>query len=235
MIHRLVLHALQLVLVAAAAGALLVALFGIVPPPTTSFILQSRLGEALRGTAAPIEYQWMPRDRISPDLLLAVIAAEDQLFSQHRGFDIQAIEKAVDNNRRGKTIRGASTITQQVAKNLFLWPGRSYVRKAIEAYFTVVIEMFWSKERILECYVNIVQFGEFTYGAEAAARRFFGVAASELSREQAALLASVLPSPAVLRADAPSAYVRRRQRWILSQMTALGGRAHLRKLAGSEG
>ncbi|HYC55979.1 MAG TPA: monofunctional biosynthetic peptidoglycan transglycosylase [Candidatus Binatia bacterium] len=230
MIRRLLLLVLQIVLIAAAGGALAVALLGLIPPPTTSFILQSRISEMLRGNDVTIDFRWMPRERISPDLLLAVIAAEDQRFSQHQGFDIDAIEEAVERNRRGMPIRGASTISQQVAKNLFLWPGRSYVRKVIEAYFTVLMELFWSKERILEMYVNVAQFGQFTYGAEGAARRFFGVSAAELSREQAALLASVLPSPSAMHADAPSQYVRRRQRWILGQMAALGGREHLRRL-----
>jgi monofunctional glycosyltransferase len=231
MIARLLLLVLEAVLAAAAAGAVLVGVLGFVRPPVTAFMLENSIASLARGRSFDIEYDWVSHEQISPDLMLAVIAAEDQRFRDHAGFDFDAIEKAAEHNRASASIRGASTISQQVAKNLFLWPGRSYLRKGIEAYFTVLIELCWSKRRILEMYVNIAQFGDGTYGAEAAARKFFGVPASRLSGEQAALLAAVLPAPLSLRADAPSSYVRRRQHWILWQMSALGGREHLRRIS----
>jgi len=161
--------------------------------------------------------------RISPNLALAVVASEDQKFPDHWGFDVEAIEKAYSLNQHSHRVHGASTISQQVAKNLFLWSGRSYVRKAIEAYFTVLIEAAWPKRRILEVYLNIAEFGYGTYGAEAAAERYFHKSAARLTRSDAAVMAAVLPSPQHLLISAPSAYVERRRAWILDQMQALGG------------
>ncbi len=231
MIVRLLRHLLQLLVFAAVAGAVLVVVLGFVAPPTTAFILESKVAAMFEGGGERVGYEWVPYTRISPELMLAVVSSEDQRFRDHHGFDLGAIEKAAEHNRRSTSIRGASTISQQVAKNLFLWPGRTYVRKAVEAYFTVLIELFWPKLRILETYVNVVQFGKYTYGAEAAARRFFGVPAAALTPEQCALLAAVLPAPSTLHADAPSPYLRKRQHWILSQMSALGGRGYFRRIA----
>ena len=166
---------------------------------------------------------WVDLDRISPNLPLAVVAAEDQKFPEHWGFDVEAIEKAYSLNQHGHKVRGASTISQQVAKNLYLWSGRSYFRKGLEAYFTVLIEALWPKRRILEVYLNIAEFGYGIYGAEAAAQRFFHKPASRLSRSDAAVLAAVLPNPERLSAAAPSRYVQQRREWILGQMQALGG------------
>jgi monofunctional biosynthetic peptidoglycan transglycosylase len=168
-------------------------------------------------------HSWVALDRISPNLPLAVVASEDQKFPEHWGFDVAAIEKAYALNQHSHKVRGASTISQQVAKNLFLWSGRSYFRKGLEAYFTVLIEAALPKRRILEIYLNIAEFGYGTYGAEAAAQRIFHKPASRLTRADAAVLAAVLPNPQHFSASAPSRYVQQRREWILGQMQALGG------------
>ncbi|HSE13465.1 MAG TPA: monofunctional biosynthetic peptidoglycan transglycosylase, partial [Rudaea sp.] len=155
---------------------------------------------------------------------------EDQLFPEHNGFDFKQIDKALEARERGRRVRGASTISQQVAKNLFLWPGQSWFRKGLEAGITVLIETCWSKQRILEVYLNIAEFGRGTYGVQAASRRFFGKDASRLSRQDAALLAAVLPAPRRFKVEAPSRFVRSRQNWILRQMEALGGTSYLADL-----
>ena len=159
-----------------------------------------------------------------------MVASEDQLFPVHRGFDLESIREAAEGNNQGKRVRGASTISQQVAKNLFLWSGRSYLRKGIEAWFTMLIELIWPKHRILEVYLNIAQFGRGIYGVEAAARTFYHASAARLIPAQAATLAAVLPSPLRMHADRPSRYVRTRRDEILAQMRALGGRAYLKRL-----
>jgi len=189
-----------------------------IAPPTSAFML-AHPGE--------VAYEWRALGDISSELPIAVVAAEDQLFLQHDGFDVEAIRDALDERENGERSRGASTLSQQVAKNLFLWSGRSWLRKGLEAYYTVLIEALWPKQRIVEVYVNIAEFGDGVYGAEAAAQRYFGRPAAQLSAAQAALLAAVLPNPKLLRADAPSAYVRRRQAWIQRQVRQLGGPAHL--------
>jgi monofunctional biosynthetic peptidoglycan transglycosylase len=199
-----------------------------IDPPTSAMMVEARLQARLaheRGYHC--HYLWVPLERISAHAALAVIASEDQQFPFHAGFDLQSIREAVRANARGKHLRGASTISQQVAKNLFLWSGRSYLRKGLEAWFTVLIEAFWPKERILEVYLNIAQFGPGIYGVEAAARAFFHEPAAKLSRSEAALLAAVLPNPRLLHADRPSAYVASRRDWILGQMHDLGGDAYL--------
>ena len=161
---------------------------------------------------------------------VAVIAAEDQNFEDHFGFDWEAIEKAIAHNEHSRKKRGASTVSQQTAKNLFLWESRSWARKGFEVYFTLLLEACWSKRRILEVYLNIVEFGDGVYGVEAASRKFFGRSAAALTSGQAALLAAVLPSPRRYRADAPSPYLRGRQEWILRQMRQLGGDQVVRNL-----
>ena len=164
------------------------------------------------------------------EALAAVIAAEDQKFPEHWGFDVSAIEKALAHNERHETrIRGASTLSQQTAKNLFLWDGRSWLRKGLEAGLTVGIETVWSKKRILTVYLNIAEFGDGIFGVEAAAQRYFHKPASQLTPGEAALLAAVLPNPIRYRADAPSGYVRSRQAWILRQMRQLGGEGFMRE------
>jgi len=200
-----------------------------VPPVTTSTMLQYRIESwHARGSHDRLRHRWVGWDRISPHARIAVIAAEDQKFPHHRGFDTEAIEGAWEERRSGGRIRGASTISQQVAKNLFLWPARSFVRKGLEAYLTVAIELVWPKRRILEVYLNVAEFGRGIYGVGAASEAFFKKPPAELSREEAALLAAVLPSPRRLRVENPSAYVRRRADWIRGQMEQLGGAGYLR-------
>jgi monofunctional biosynthetic peptidoglycan transglycosylase len=173
---------------------------------------------------------WVGWDEMSPYPGVAVIAAEDQKFAQHHGFDFESIRDAWDGIQNGQRFRGASTITQQVAKNLFLWSGPSFVRKGVEAYFTVLIELMWSKRRILEVYLNVAEFGDGVFGVGVAARAFFGKRASQLGPNEAALLAAVLPNPIRLRVDQPSAYVLERQAWILGQMSQLGGTGYLKSI-----
>ena len=171
------------------------------------------------GTGKPIYKTWVPLDKISDKMKIAVIASEDQLFNEHFGFDIESIEKAiVSNKKKGRTKRGASTISQQVAKNVFLWNGRSWLRKGLEVYFTFMIELFWGKERILEVYLNVAETGDGLFGAEAAAKTYFGKTSSKLNANESALIAAVLPNPIIYKVNAPSAHVRKRQRWILNQM-----------------
>ena len=160
---------------------------------------------------------------MSPHVAVAVIAAEDQKFLGHHGFDVESIRDALADAERGGRLRGASTISQQVSKNLFLWPGRSMVRKGLEAYVTVLVEFLWPKARILEVYLNVAEFGDGIFGIAAASERFFNTVPGRIGADDAALLAAVLPNPTVLRVDQPSAYVRERQAWIRSQMTQLGG------------
>ena len=199
------------------------------PPPTTAFMLADRVSSWTH-TSYPLRHAWVDWQHISAPMKVAVIASEDQTFPDHLGFDFKSIDKALDERKRGRRVRGASTISQQVAKNLFLWSGRSWVRKGLEAYFTLLIETLWPKKRILEVYLNIAQFGRGTYGVEAAGKAFFRKPASRLTSADAALLAAVLPNPIRLRADAPSRYVRSRQQWIMGQMRRLGGPAMLRKM-----
>jgi monofunctional biosynthetic peptidoglycan transglycosylase len=173
------------------------------------------------------DYRWISIEHIAPVAALAVVAAEDQRFPQHWGFDLVQIQAALTDFVDGEQLRGASTLSQQVARNLFLWQGRSVVRKGLEVWFTALLEISWPKRRILEVYLNIAELGERTFGVEAASQRFFGIPASRLNREQAALLAAVLPNPISRRVDRPSDLVRQRQRWILRQMRQLGGTAYL--------
>ena len=202
---------------------LLVLVFRFVPVPSSGLMVQRRL-EAWSGDKSyTARHRWVPLEEISPSLGVAVIAAEDQNFADHFGFDWQAIEKAVQHNETSRRKRGASTVSQQTAKNLFLWSSRSWSRKGLEAWFTLLIEAGWSKKRILEVYLNIVEFGDGVYGAEAAARTFFGKPAKRLTPSEAALLAAVLPNPRKFHANAPSDYIRGRQAWILNQMRQLGG------------
>jgi len=197
-------------------------------PPTSAFMLQARLQAVLtHDHSYHTEYHWVSLEEISPQAAIAVIAAEDQQFPYHFGFDFKSIREAVRAHERGRKLRGASTISQQVAKNLFLWPGQNFVRKGLEALFTVLIESLWPKERILETYLNIAQFGRGIYGVDAAAHHFFHKSALHLSREESALLAVVLPNPVRLRVEAPSAYVLQQRDWTLKQMANLGGPAYL--------
>jgi len=196
-----------------------VAALRVVDPPGSMFMLAHRLG------GGDVDQRWRDWDALSPQLPVALVAAEDQLFPTHSGFDVQAIRAALGEDRG--QVRGASTISQQVAKNLFLWSGRSWLRKGMEAWFTLLIESLWPKQRTLEVYANIAEFGEGIYGAEAAAQRFFGKPASALGAAESARLAAVLPNPKRYSAAEPSAYVRRRQAWIEQQVRQLGGPDYL--------
>ena len=188
------------------------------PPPTTAFRLRHAL---LAADDTGVAYRWTDWEQISPHVAVAVMAAEDQTFFAHHGFDVASIQEAVADARRGGRLRGASTLSQQVAKNLFLWPGRSVVRKGLEAYLTVGLELVWTKRRILEVYLNVAEFGHGVFGIGAASERFFAKAPAAITADEAALLAAVLPNPARLRVDRPSAYVRERQSWIRAQMRRL--------------
>jgi monofunctional biosynthetic peptidoglycan transglycosylase len=161
---------------------------------------------------------WIPIEEISPNMVQAVVASEDNLFLTHHGFSLDAITKAFEHNQKGKRIRGGSTISQQTAKNVFLWPDRSYLRKGLEAYFTVLIELVWSKERIMEVYLNVIEMGDGIYGTEAASLEYFGKNASQLSKSQAALIAACLPNPRRFNAGNPSGYIQRRKSKIVSLM-----------------
>ncbi|MCE2540510.1 MAG: monofunctional biosynthetic peptidoglycan transglycosylase [Acidobacteria bacterium] len=193
------------------------------PPPTTAFMVRDALAAAETGNAARMPYRWTSWDGIAPHAALAVIASEDQKFPDHNGFDVEAIRMALGDALQGERLRGASTISQQTAKNLFLWPGRSLFRKGLEAYLTVLIELCWSKRRIMEVYLNVAEFGTGVFGITAASERFFDKRPAELNGDEAALLAAVLPYPSGWRVEDPSARVRRRQQWIRNQMSRLGG------------
>ena len=192
-------------------------------PPTTSYILQQQFHHK-----DDIHQQWVPLSEISPALPIAVVAAEDQKFPNHHGFDFESISAALNEERQRR--RGASTITQQLAKNLYLWSGRSLFRKAVEAYFTVLIEFTWPKRRILEIYLNVVEFGPKVFGVDAASRMFFGKPPNQITLEEAAVLAAVLPNPKRMSARHPSEYVRMRASEIEAAVKALGGSVYLAHL-----
>ena len=199
-----------------------------IPPVTSAFMVSRRVDALLqRDWDFQLRYTWRNNKSISRNLPIALVAAEDQTFPEHHGFDFKAIDKAMKNNQRGRKVRGASTISQQVAKNLFLWKGRSYVRKGLEAWYTVLIEVLWPKQRILEVYSNIAEFGDGVYGAEAAARTYFGKPAAKLTPSESARMAAVLPSPRRYSVAKPGPYVQRRARWIERQVRHLGGPAYL--------
>lgn len=208
-----------------------IALFSVMPVPFSAVMVERQLGAWLSGDFGYVAHSdWVSMDEISPWMGLAVIAAEDQKFPDHWGFDVTAIEKALAHNERNENrIRGASTLSQQTAKNLFLWDGRSWVRKGLEAGLTLGMETVWSKKCILTVYLNIAEFGDGIFGVEAAAQRYFHKPASRLSLSEAALLAAVLPNPLRFKANAPSGYVRNRQAWIMRQMRQLGGESFMRE------
>jgi monofunctional biosynthetic peptidoglycan transglycosylase len=208
-----------------------VAALRFINPFTSAFMVSAKLDAMETGDKDyHTQFKWVPLSRISANAAIAVIASEDQQFPYHNGFDVESIRKAVEHNTHSKRIRGASTISQQVAKNLFLWPGRSYVRKGLEAWFTVLIETLWPKTRILEVYLNIIELGKGVYGVEAASQKFYRKSASQLSRSEAALLAAVLPNPQRFRVNRPSSYVLSRRDWIQGQMRGLGGWGYLKEI-----
>jgi monofunctional biosynthetic peptidoglycan transglycosylase len=228
--ERLVRLITRFLLGCVAFSLILVVVFKFVPPCFTPLMAYRSVEALTSGEDSHIGYEWTPYEDISPEVAIAVVASEDQNFPRHWGFDLNEIRKAVKSNKVRKRPRGASTISQQVAKNMFLWNGRSYFRKGLEAYFTLLIEVIWGKERILEVYLNIAETGERTFGVEAAAQRFFGTSAGKISRRQAATLAAVLPNPRHFSAKQPSPYIKSRTRFIVKQIRQLGGPAYLSDL-----
>ncbi|MBO7279655.1 MAG: monofunctional biosynthetic peptidoglycan transglycosylase [Bacteroidaceae bacterium] len=194
-----------------------VVVYRFVPIPGTLLMLSRNINDN-----APIHYDWQPLENITPHLALAVVSSEDNLFTQHNGFDIDAIKLAQEEAKKGKKLRGASTISQQTAKNVFLWNGRSWVRKGLEAYFTVLIELIWGKERIMEVYLNCIEMGNGIYGASAVAKHHFGTSADKLTKSQCALIAATLPNPRKYNSAKPSKYMLKRQSDILKLMKYIG-------------
>ncbi len=219
MVRRLVKFIFKVLLWFVALSVAWVLLYKYVPVPYTPLM-------AIRWYEADSEYElqheWVPIRAISEDMQLAVICAEDQQFLNHNGFDYEAIEKAYNSNKRGHRLRGGSTISQQTAKNVFLWPGRSWLRKGLETYFTFLIETFWSKERILEVYLNSIEMGDGVYGAEAAAGYWFETTAQDLTRHDAAAIAAILPNPRRFKASPRTKYMERRKQWVIRQMNNFG-------------
>ena len=202
----------------------LVVLYRFVPVPVTILQLTRCVEQFNNDKPIRLKKDWVSLDEISNKLQLAVVCTEDQKFLNHNGFDVEAIGNAIEHNRKGKRVRGASTISQQTAKNVFLWQGRTWIRKGLEVYFTALIELIWSKERIMEVYLNVIEMGDGIYGAEMASQIYFKKSALELSTAEAALLASILPSPRKYPATNPSSFVRGRQSWTMTQMTHWGGK-----------
>lgn len=227
MLRSLVNRVIKALLWFAAGSVLLVLIFRFVPPPGTALMVERKIESWVDGKPIDLQRTWQPWDKISNDLKVAVIAGEDQKFAEHWGFDVEAIQAAIAHNEMGGSIRGASTLSQQVSKNLFLWSGRSYLRKGLEAWFTGLIEILWSKQRILEVYLNSVEWDDGVFGAQAAAQHHFGVNASALSTQQASYLAAVLPNPREWSASRPTSYVAGRASWIRRQMQQLGGDDYL--------
>jgi monofunctional biosynthetic peptidoglycan transglycosylase len=199
-------------------------------PVTSSIMIQRQISYLFDGEFELINYHWVDYDDVSKFMPIAIVAAEDQNFPKHFGFDFKQIEKALKENKRGRRVRGASTITQQVAKNLFLWEGKSFVRKGVEAYFTLLIELLWDKQRILEVHMNIAEMGDKIFGVGTASVAYFKKPASKLTIAQAALLAATLPNPKKYSAVKPSGYVRGRQNWIIRQINSLGGADYLKDI-----
>ena len=212
------------------SSVLIVFLLRWINPVTSSIMIQRQIESIFTGEFDYIKYSWVDYDDCSPYLPIAFVAAEDQNFPNHLGFDVREIKKALKQYERGRRIRGASTITQQVAKNLFLWEGKSFIRKAVEAYFTILIELLWDKKRILEVYMNIAEFGDMIFGVKMASLAYYKKLPSKVSASQAALLAAVLPNPLRYSVIRPTGYVRGRQNWILKQISSLGGPEYLKDL-----
>lgn len=193
-----------------------------VNPPITLLMIQRNIERSNEGKSSKMDKEWVDFEDISDNMKRAAVSAEDQLFLKHIGFDLKAIEKAFETNKKGKKIKGGSTISQQTAKNVFLWPGRSWIRKGFEAYFTLLIEIFWSKERILEVYLNVIEMGDGVYGAEAAAQEYYGKSCRKMTRAQAALIAACFPNPRRWTPKKATTYIRHRQYLIMRNMRRLG-------------
>lgn len=200
----------------------IVLVYRFINPPITSLMILKAFEKKKDGSIYGITKDWVPLREISPYLVQAVIASEDNRFLTHHGFDLEAIEKARENNRKDRRVKGASTISMQTAKNVFLWPQRNFIRKGLEAYFTLWIELIWGKKRIMEVYLNVMETGPGIYGAEAASQHYFGKPAARLDRHQAALIAAVLPNPVRWNPARPTSYIRERQQWILWNMNNIG-------------
>lgn len=210
-------------------SVLSVIIFRWVPVPVTPLMVIRCIEQKSDGKPMKMEHDWIPFEKISPKLQLAVVCSEDQNYLKHFGFDWGAIEKAMKENEEGKRVRGASTITQQTAKNVFLWPGRSYIRKGFEVWFTVLIEVFWSKERIMEVYLNSIEMGDGVYGAEAASQYWYKKKAEKLTKDEAAGIAAVLPNPRKYKANPPTNYIIKRKTWIKQQMNYWGNKLDYNK------
>jgi monofunctional biosynthetic peptidoglycan transglycosylase len=200
----------------------MVVLYRFVPVPITPLMIIRVVEQSFDSEKkVRLSKDWVPISEISKNAAQAVIASEDQKFLEHNGFDVESMKKAWENNKSGKRIKGASTITQQTVKNVFLWPSRSYLRKGLEAYFTVLVELLWSKERIIEVYLNVIEMGEGIYGIEAASQAYYKQPAVKLTRGQSAMIAAILPNPRRWTPNKPTAYLKGRQTWILRQMKNL--------------
>jgi len=222
MIKRFFKFILRLILWLFAFSIVVVIFFKWVPVPITPLMLIRNIEQLQDDKKLVLKHDWVPIEAISKNLQLAVICSEDQNFLAHNGFDMEAIEKAVKHNKKGKRIRGASSISQQTAKNVFLWPQRSWFRKGLEVYFTFLIELFWSKERIMEVYLNSIEMGNGIYGVEAASQFWFKKPAIKLNRNEAAAIAAILPNPLRYKANPASNYIQGRKNWIVRQMNFFG-------------
>jgi monofunctional biosynthetic peptidoglycan transglycosylase len=227
-LRRLLIFLKYFVIVFFASSIFFVVLYKFVNPPVTPLMLIRLAEQSFGGQTVKLENKWISIDKMTRNMPLAVVASEDNRFFEHSGFDFESIEKAREFNakKQGKKIRGASTISQQTAKNVFLWPQRSWVRKGLEVYFTGLIEFVWGKTRILEVYLNIIETGKGIYGVESASQSFFGKPASGISRGEAALIAAVLPNPLKWNPASPTPYIRGRQQWILWNMNNIGSLAY---------
>ncbi|MCL2650126.1 MAG: monofunctional biosynthetic peptidoglycan transglycosylase [Candidatus Azobacteroides sp.] len=221
-IRKILIWTRNIILTLIALSLFFVVLYRFVPVYFTPLMF-IRVCEQIKGDKpTKIKHQWVPISKISPNMAQAVIASEDNLFMEHNGFDFKQIDIAQKNAQKGKRMRGASTITQQTAKNVFLWPGRSYFRKGLEAYFTLLIEFVWGKERIMEVYLNSIEMGDGIYGVEAVSLAHFNKHAYQLSQQEAALIAATLPNPRKFNSAKPSAYILQRQTQIISLMGKIG-------------
>ena len=222
MIKKTIKLILKICLWAFMLSILLVIVLKWIPVPFTPLMAIRSIEQKSQDQNIICKHDWVSIDNISKNIQLAVICSEDQNFLKHNGFDFEAIKKAMENNQKNRRIKGASTISQQVAKNVFLWPERSWLRKGLEAYFTFLIEIFWSKERILEVYLNSIEMGNGIYGIEAASQHWFKKPASKLTRNEAAAIAAILPSPLKYKANPASTYIQSRKEWIVRQMGYYG-------------
>ena len=229
LINKINILAIKILLVFFTFSLIQVLLLKWIDPLTSSVMFQRELN-LFSSNEKPISYEWYNYDDISKEIVLAVIASEDQNFPAHFGFDFDQIGKALEEKDKRGRLRGASTITQQVAKNLFLWEGKSFIRKGFEAYYTILIEFFWSKKRIIEIYINIAEMGENIFGVGAASKIFYHKIPKKLIQGESALIAAVLPNPKRYSVRNPSVYVRKRQFWILEQMRLLGGVSYIKNL-----